>query len=857
MQHEHLPQNTSQAHTRLGTTLLRIVQSPVFADTIAVLCITLFFTLGTGETLSPGLIFPYSSQQPLYDLSSNSASYWLWWNWLLAIPVCVRRVRPAQSAIAFIILALVQLVFGPTLVFSDFYALVLIYTITVRVSKNQLIPLIIAAYGMAVITTAVLTLSNAVGPLAVPRSVRINMHSYSCLPDTEQVNVSSCVRDVFDMSLFGVMLILLITATIIVALWHRSRRATALLLQEQTATLAANIQQQAQVARLAERARIARDMHDVVAHTLSIIIVQADAGRIAGAHNLAVAMQTMQTIVTQSRQALDGMHQLLGTLDSDTQSQSEQSKERQATPAPANNDQSSQPDYTHIYQLVVQAQHASPESTFTRTITGTPEPYELSILTSTTAYRIVQEALSNIRKHAGPHVHVTIEERWSLNQLELTITDNGRGITSEHASSSTSGYGLLGMKERVQAAGGTLSANPLPQGGFQVHAILPFHATSSIAQTRETQSAENQPAQTNPLITVQEQVQQAERKLPTVMQSMLQAFRHERRHLAHPMTMKDKHTNIIARLSSWTSTHYLVMDTLLTCMLIAFNIFSIIAAAPMNNLSSGFNIVLSTIETLPLALRRRMPQLSAALMGSMAVLHCLVFAFWPYTAFIIVIALYSVMLYGPKTAKAWVYPLTAIGCFVASLHFTALSMNLQYGIVSVLYILFSHDARSIQNDGGYANMVLILIASCIASLLICIIAIATGLIRQSRNTNIWVLQAQQQALLESQQQRLTLAANTERNRIAAQIQQEVTDTLHAVIAQSELGLAQLTALQQAQVEQHIEPDSNQISQLFIDIASLGRSALARMRALLRVLRDTSDTDINVPTDHAPLRPITG
>lgn len=942
-QHSHQQPIRNEVLRRLVRQILHIVQSPLVIDSLSIVFITFISTVGAVRTLSPGLIFPYDNDLSA-DTNFSDPSYWMWWNWILILPVCIRRVRPVQASYAFIALALLQLVFGPALVFSDVYALVLVYTITVRLPKRQLIPLLISAYGMVLLTTVVLTITTAIGPLAVPESTRINTHVYSCLPDHQQFDTSGCVHDIVASSVVGIMLALLLSTVIIVALWHRSRQHTAQLLQEQTATLAANLQQQAQVVRFAERARIARDMHDVVAHTLSIIIVQADAGRLAGAHNLPVALHTMQTIVSQSHQALDGMHELLGTIEEPpeqatnvpramvrqamTQQTMVQPDTSKQTTLPQNLEQSLQHSqygttpnsattYRYIPQLISQAQLASPDCTFTHTIEGTPEPRELSAAASTTAYRVVQESLSNIRKHAGPRVHVDCSERWSVGQLELTIRDDGRGVTQQiNQQEQTSGFGLLGMKERVEACGGTLEASPQLQGGFAVHARIPFApAASALSSTPlaaqnsenglslsesqslptlqsslavQNQTAQNQnmhsltmhssqphaPLTTSQTTSAQSSTDQHRTRRKSIaqycnifIQSIKSAIDTLRQILRQPRTI-DPHkpviratqeSNIIARFASWTSRHYMVMDTILTIFLITINVYYISEVSPLTPQWRWVDVIIVIIEIGPLVLRRRMPQLSAALIGSLAIAHCVFLYWWPSSTFVVCISLYSVMLYGPKTAKLWVYPLSAFGCIIAALRYMALASDLPYGLFAATYTLFTYGKDGTSSHyPPLTNILIATVAVALANMLICIIAIAAGLIRQSRNTNLWVLQAQQQALLASQQQRVTLAANMERNHIASQIQQEVTDTLYAVINQSEHGLAQLeiwNADALSKDSAHQSDYSEQVAQVFTDIATLGRDALSRMRALLRVLRDTSDTDSSTATDHAPLKPI--
>ena len=222
-----------------------------------------------------------------------------------------------------------------------------------------------------------------------------------------------------------------IISTVIVAFWQRARLATVRMMRERNEAIAARDQDERDIAALAERARIARDMHDVVAHTLSIIIVQSDGGRYAGTHDPAVARNTMETIRHESERALHDMQRLLGVFGG-----------------------SPHADYNDIGNLVEQARNVSPDIRLRRNITGTASPEQLGEQASIASYHVVQEALTNIRKYAGPHVDVHIKESWNNGLLTLTVTDNGRGAAA-NIDGHTPGYGLLGMKERIESAGGS------------------------------------------------------------------------------------------------------------------------------------------------------------------------------------------------------------------------------------------------------------------------------------------------------------------------------------------------------------------------------------------------------------------
>jgi signal transduction histidine kinase len=197
-----------------------------------------------------------------------------------------------------------------------------------------------------------------------------------------------------------------------------------------------------------ERSRIAREMHDVVAHGLSVIVVQADGARYAAARDPHVAVETLETVSATGREALTEMRRLLGLLrDGDTG----------VAPQPGLDDVRHLVDEARTAGMQVEADLPDPTTTV-------PDGVGLA------AYRIVQEALTNVRKHAGPHataqVQVTVDR-----EVAVAVRDDGRGAAVD---TDGRGLGLVGMRERATAHGGTLEAGPAPGGGFAVSARLPL-----------------------------------------------------------------------------------------------------------------------------------------------------------------------------------------------------------------------------------------------------------------------------------------------------------------------------------------------------------------------------------------------
>jgi signal transduction histidine kinase len=239
----------------------------------------------------------------------------------------------------------------------------------------------------------------------------------------------------------------------------RTRRAYFAQLEERAARLEKEREAQAKVAVAAERARIARELHDVVAHNVSVMIVQADGAAYVMDGSPEQAKQALETISTTGRQALAEMRRLLGVLRSGE--------------APESGEYVPQPDVQQIEDLVEQVRIAGLTVDFR--IEGTARPLPSGV--ELTAYRIVQEALTNTRKHGGPDAGASVRLVYFDDGLGLLVEDDGRGASHElyeDGGADGQGHGLIGMRERVGMVGGTLDAGPRPGGGFRISALLPL-----------------------------------------------------------------------------------------------------------------------------------------------------------------------------------------------------------------------------------------------------------------------------------------------------------------------------------------------------------------------------------------------
>jgi signal transduction histidine kinase len=202
-----------------------------------------------------------------------------------------------------------------------------------------------------------------------------------------------------------------------------------------------------------ERARIARELHDVVAHSVGVMVVHAQGARRVLDRDPERARQALETIERTGQTALEEMRSTLGAL---------RRPDGDAPLAP-------QPGMDDLGALIEQARQSG--LTVELVTEGDPAPLPAGVDRS--AYRIVQEALTNARKHAGP-VRTRVAVRYGGRALELEITDAGAPGRSRNGVASTDGHGLVGMRERVALYGGSLHADHRPEGGFVVRATLPI-----------------------------------------------------------------------------------------------------------------------------------------------------------------------------------------------------------------------------------------------------------------------------------------------------------------------------------------------------------------------------------------------
>jgi signal transduction histidine kinase len=235
-----------------------------------------------------------------------------------------------------------------------------------------------------------------------------------------------------------------------------ARSAQLAVMAERAEWATAQREQEARRATLAERLRIARELHDIVAHHVSVIVIQAQGAQRVADREPDRARQAMADVERTARTALEEMRRMLGLLRS-----------------PDDGEDTGGLDVARGMADIAALAGRMTGAGVAVTVRTTGKPYAVPEDVGLTVYRIAQEALTNVLKHAGPahaEVHLHYGEK-----LEITVTDDGRGAAAvlTAAEPPGAGRGTTGMRERVAMLGGRFTAGPRPGGGFRVHAVIP------------------------------------------------------------------------------------------------------------------------------------------------------------------------------------------------------------------------------------------------------------------------------------------------------------------------------------------------------------------------------------------------
>lgn len=374
-----------------------------------------------------GVLFLGLISEPGYD---GGAGAWL--SLLVALPLAFRRSHPVPVLLTSIAVEVLVLVAGQT-------------------------PLISASVLLVIYSSVVFIPDRMWGRVALGAGI------------TGAV-VYPLTRYSYDVTYaFGGMVALLALVAVAYVAGDRRRadvefRAAELAaLAERTRLVTSERDQRVQYAAVSERTRIARELHDIVAHSLAVIVVQADGGAAAAAKNPEVATEVLRTIAETSRQALAEMRALVGVLRSDG-----------AIGEP--DGYLPQPGLASLDRLVDQIRQSGVDVVLHLADDLPP----LSPTMDLTVFRIVQEGLTNVLKHAGPAATAQVEIAVSDGDLAIEVVDDGRGAA---AVSDGAGNGIQGMRERLAVLDGRLWAGPRPGGGFRLRAAVPLTPWTTTADT--------------------------------------------------------------------------------------------------------------------------------------------------------------------------------------------------------------------------------------------------------------------------------------------------------------------------------------------------------------------------------------
>jgi len=246
----------------------------------------------------------------------------------------------------------------------------------------------------------------------------------------------------------------------------RTHRENALVLADRAATAERERDHLARLAAADERAAIARELHDVVAHSLAVMIAQADGASYAVGQDIGLAQEAMRTVAGTGRDALADMHRIVAVLRGTESGDSDSGH-----PGPDRR----RMGLDQLETLVGRARDAG----LGVDLRMDGEPHKLSVADELTVFRLTQECLTNALLHAGPGAKVAVELHFAAGEAVVEVVDDGgcrpvsTGVSEQRR---TGGNGLIGMRERVAVHGGEFTAGPRPGTGWQVRAVIPIKA---------------------------------------------------------------------------------------------------------------------------------------------------------------------------------------------------------------------------------------------------------------------------------------------------------------------------------------------------------------------------------------------
>lgn len=397
--------------------------------------LVLAIVLGIGTVLSLTL---YS----IAGFYPEPAPMWLSVLWAIGItaPLAVRRRFPAIVSVIIAAMFIIGgIVLVPELLFSNIALFLAIYTVGAWMSDRRRAMIVRALIIVAMFVWLLASMfMNATDPDALPGLSRVGL--FSPLVAFNLIQILTNVLYFGAAYFFGERV-------------YQSARERAAL-EQRTAELEEERARTARQAVALERVRIARELHDVVAHHVSVMGVQAGAARTVLDANPAAARDALTNVELGARSAIEELHKMLGTL----RAHGEPSRD-------------SSPSTVGVSQLGPLADESTASGLPTR-FERVGEPVAIPAVVSFNLYRIAQEALTNARKYGGTTATAELRLRYLGDAVELEVTNTG----TVPAVARRGGLGVIGMRERVASSGGVLEVGPRARGGYLVRASIPIGA---------------------------------------------------------------------------------------------------------------------------------------------------------------------------------------------------------------------------------------------------------------------------------------------------------------------------------------------------------------------------------------------
>lgn len=383
--------------------------------------------------------------------------------WLGAHPLVADALTSAFLTLAFLLVAAFQDSYGLPGKQPDLLSGLIVCVVVMSLTLRRRMPVAVLAFVLAgCLTLTAFGYVPMLGPAAAYLIAIYSVASHRGLATSLPVGAFGLVLYVVSMALDGYWFWQAVSnSVLLIGVWWigrslRLRRAYLDELEARARRLERAREADSRAARAEERSRIARELHDVVAHHVSVMTVQAGAARRILHRDPEAVQDALSTIEQMGRTALGEMRRLVGVLRTEAE--------------PARTELSPQPGVHDVSGLVDQLRETGLQVQLW--IEG--ESRSLSPGVDLAAFRLVQEALTNTLKHAGPQARAWVRIQYADRQLEIEVEDDGRGLVAGLGRPGGNGHGLVGMRERVALYGGDLRIGPRSGGGFEVRARFPL-----------------------------------------------------------------------------------------------------------------------------------------------------------------------------------------------------------------------------------------------------------------------------------------------------------------------------------------------------------------------------------------------